>query len=495
MSRLNLSAWALAHQQMVMFLLLLLSIAGLLAYGKLGQKEDPEFTIKTMVVQASWPGSSAQQMAEQVTDKLEKKLQELAEIDYTTSYSKPGATQIKVNLREATPPAAVPGVWYQVRKKLGDIQHTLPQGVRGPYFNDEFGDTFGNLYALTGDGFSYAEMKAFADAARNEFLRVADVNKVDFVGAQDERVYVEASNAKLASLGIDPAVITSTLAATNTVESAGSVQTASEQVRLAVSGEFDSVESIRDIGIRASGRVFRLGDIAEVKRGFTDPASSKMRHNGAEAIGLAVSMRKGGDVIRLGRQLDETVRRVQRSLPVGVEIHAVSDQPRVVRESVHEFKKSLGEAVIIVLLVSFFSLGLRTGLVVALCIPLVLALTFLAMYLLGIELQRISLGALIISLGLLVDDAIIAVEMMALKLEQGWDRLRAATHAYTATAFPMLTGTLITAAGFLPVGFAKSGSGEYVFSLFQVVGISLVLSWIVAVLFTPYIGFKLLREH
>jgi len=495
MSRINLSEWALKHQQMVLFLLVLLSVAGFLAYGRLGQKEDPEFTVKTMIVQAYWPGSSARQMADQVTDKLEKKLQEIAQIDYTSSYSKPGVTQIKVNLREATPAAAVPDVWYQVRKKLGDIQHTLPQGARGPYFNDEFGDTFGNLYALTGDGFGYAELRDFADAARNEFLRVADVNKVELTGAQDEKIYVEASNAKLASLGIDPQIIASTLAATNTVAAAGTVQTASEAVRLTVSGEFESVESIRNIGIRAGERVFRLGDIAEVKRGVVDPASSKMRFNGAEAIGLAVSMRKGGDVIRLGAELDQTVKRVRASLPVGVEIHAVSDQPRVVKESVHEFKKSLAEAVLIVLLVSFFSLGWRTGLVVALCIPLVLALTFLAMYLLDIELQRISLGALIIALGLLVDDAIIAVEMMALKLEQGWDRFRAATYAYTATAFPMLTGTLITAAGFVPVGFAKSGAGEYVFSLFQVVGISLVLSWIVAVLFTPYIGFKLLHEH
>jgi multidrug efflux pump len=495
MSRVNLSEWALNHQQMIVFLLLLCTVGGILAYGKLGQKEDPEFTVKTMVVQAYWPGSSAQQMAEQVTDKLEKKLQEIAEIDYTSSYSKPGATQIKVNLRDDTEPSAVGQVWYQVRKKLGDIEHTLPQGVRGPYFNDEFGDTFGNLYAITGDGFGYAELRDFADAARNEFLRVADVNKVELTGAQDEKIYVEASNAKLASLGIDPALIASTLASTNTVDAAGTVQTTSEQVRLTVTGEFDSVDSIRNIGIRAGDRVFRLGDIADVKRGVVDPATSKMRFNGQEAIGLAVSMRKGGDVIRLGAELGKTVRHVQANLPVGVEIHPVSDQPRVVQESVHEFKKSLAEAVAIVLVVSFFSLGMRTGLVVALCIPLVLALTFLVMYMLDIELQRISLGALIIALGLLVDDAIIAVEMMALKLEQGWDRFRAATYAYTATAFPMLTGTLITAAGFLPVGFAKSGSGEYVFSLFQVVGISLVLSWIVAVLFTPYIGFKLLREH
>ena len=493
--KLNLSEWALKHQQMVVFLLLLLSIAGVLAYGRLGQKEDPEFTVKAMLVQAYWPGSSAQAMAEQVTDKLEKKLQEVAEIDYMMSYAKPGVTQITISLREDTPAAAVPDVWYQVRKKLGDIGHTLPQGIKGPFFNDEFGDTFGNLYAITGDGFGYVDLKDFADAARNEFLRVADVNKVELTGAQDEKIYVEASNAKLASLGIDPQLIASTLATTNAVVASGTVQTTTEQVRLTVSGEFDSVDAIRNIGIRAGERTFRLGDIADVKRGVVDPATSKMRFNGQEAVGLAVSMRKGGDVIRLGEQLSATVQRVQASLPVGVQIHAVSDQPRVVQESVHEFKKSLAEAVAIVLVVSFFSLGMRTGLVVALCIPLVLALTFLTMYFLDIELQRISLGALIIALGLLVDDAIIAVEMMALKLEQGWDKFRAATHAYTATAFPMLTGTLITAAGFLPVGFAKSGSGEYVFSLFQVVGISLVLSWIVAVVFTPYIGFKLLKEH
>jgi multidrug efflux pump len=490
----NLSEWALKHQQMIAFLLVLLSVSGLLAYLSLGQKEDPEFTIKTMVVQAYWPGSSAQQMADQVTDKLEKKLQEVAEIDYTSTYVKPGETQIKVNLREDVPPGRVPDVWYQVRKKMSDIRHTLPQGTQGPLFNDEFGDTFGNLYAITGDGFDYADLRRFADAARNEFLRVADVNKVDLVGKQEEKIYVETSTAKLASLGLDPALIASTLAQTNAVAAAGTVQTTGERVRLAVSGEFDSVERIRAIGIHAGQRTFRLGDIADVRRGFVEPAVSKMRFNGHESLGLAVSMRKGGDVIHLGKQLEETVRRIQSNLPVGVQIHAVSDQPRVVEHSVFEFKKSLAEAVAIVLAVSFLSLGMRTGLVVALCIPLVLAMTFLTMYLLGIELQRISLGALIIALGLLVDDAIIAVEMMALKLEQGWDKFRAATYAYTATAFPMLTGTLITAAGFLPVGFAKSGTGEYVFSLFQVVGISLVLSWIVAVLFTPYIGFKLLKE-
>ena len=495
MKRLNLSEWALGHRQMILFLILLFSITGFLAYNNLGQKEDPEFTIKTMVVQAGWPGSSAQQMADQVTDKFERKLQEVAEIDYTSTYVKPGETQIKINLREDTPPAKVPDVWYQIRKKIGDVKQTLPSGVQGPFFNDEFGDTFGNLYAITGDGVSLPDLRRFADAARNELLRVSDVNKVDLVGVQPEKIYIETSTAKLASLGIDPGLIASTLAQANAVAAAGTVETTAERVRLTVSGEFDSVEGIRSIGIQAGGRTFRLGDIADVHRGVIEPAVSKMRFDGHEAIGLAVSMRNGGDVIRLGTQLDESVARVQAHLPVGVQIHAVSNQPRVVEESVHEFKKSLGEAVVIVLAVSFLSLGVRTGIVVALCIPLVLAMTFLAMYLMGIDLQRISLGALIIALGLLVDDAIIAVETMALKLEQGWDRFRAATYAYTATAFPMLTGTLITAAGFLPVGFAKSGSGEYVNSLFLVVGLSLILSWIVAVLFTPYIGFMLLKEH
>jgi multidrug efflux pump len=491
----NLSEWALKHKQMIAFLLLLLSATGFYAYTSLGQKEDPDFTIKTMVVQAYWPGSSAQQIADQVTDKLEKKLQEVAEIDYTSTYVKPGETQIKVNLRENVSPKAVPDVWYQVRKKMGDIKHTLPDGTQGPFFNDEFGDTFGNVYAITGDGYSYEDLRRFAEAARNEFLRVSDVNKVDILGKQDEKIYVEISNAKLASLGLDPSLIITTLEQANAIAAAGTVQSTNEQVRLTVSGEFDTVENIRAIGIRAGQRTFRLGDIANVHRGFVEPAVSRMRFNGNDAIGLAVSMRKGGDVVHLGAQLEETVHRVQSSLPVGVQLHAISDQPRVVEHSVHEFKKSLAEAVIIVLVVSFLSLGVRTGIVVALSIPLVLALTFLTMYILGIELQRISLGALIIALGLLVDDAIIAVEMMALKLEQGWDKFRAATYAYTATAFPMLTGTLITAAGFLPVGFAKSGTGEYVYSLFQVVGIALILSWIVAVVFTPYIGFMLLKEH
>jgi multidrug efflux pump len=491
----NLSRWALAHPQFVLFLMLLFAAGGVYAWRHLGQMEDPTFTVKAMVVQAQWPGATADQVAQQVTDRIERKLQEVAEVDYLTSFSKPGVSQITVTLREAVPAKDVPEVWYQVRKKIADIQGTLPEGVRGPSFNDEFGDTFGNLYAFTADGFSYADVRKFVDQARDEFLRVPDVSKVQYIGVQDEKIFVEASSAKLASMGVDPRLIADALQKTNALVPAGIVQAGMQRVAIKATGEFDSVESIADIGVDANGKTLRLGDIARVYRGYTDPVESKMHFDGKDAIGLAIAMRDGGDVIRMGRDLDAAVARVQAAMPVGVEIHAVSNQPAVVHESVHEFTKSLGEAILIVLAVSFLSLGWRTGIVVALSIPLVLAMTFLAMYALGIDLQRISLGALIIALGLLVDDAIIAVEMMALKLEQGWDRTRAASFAYTATAFPMLTGTLITAAGFLPVGLAKSGAGEYTISIFQVVGIALMLSWLVAVLFTPYLGFKLLPER
>ena len=495
MESFNLSRWALQHKQFVLFLMLLVGLGGVYSYLHLGQMEDPSFTVKAMVVQANWPGAGADEMAQQVTDRIERKLQEVAQIDYTSSYSKPGVAQITISLREETPAADVPEVWYQIRKKLGDMKSELPQGVQGPFYNDEFGDTFGNLYAFTSDGFDYAELRRFVDQARDEFLRVGDVSKVQYIGVQDEKVFVETSSAKLSSLGIDPRIIEDALRNTNGVVPAGIVEAGEQRVALRITGEFDSVEAIADIGIQANGRNFRLGDVARVYRGFVDPVSSKMHYDGKDAIGLAIAMRDGGDVIRMGRDLDAAVARVRAALPVGVEIHAVSNQPAVVAESVHEFTKSLAEAIVIVLVVSFLSLGWRTGIVVALSIPLVLAMTFLVMYALGIDLQRISLGALIIALGLLVDDAIIAVEMMALKLEQGWDRVRAATHAYTATAFPMLTGTLITAAGFLPVGLANSSAGEYTISIFQVVGIALILSWLVAVLFTPYLGYKLLPEH
>ena len=494
MGNFNLSGWALRHQSFVLFLMLLFGAAGIYAYLHLGQMEDPSFTVKAMVIQARWPGATANDVALQVTDRLEKKLQEIAELDSLVSFSKPGESQITLTLREEVPSKRVPDVWYQVRKKLGDIKQTLPEGVQGPMYNDEFGDTFGNLFAFTSDGFDYADLRRFVDQARDEFLRVPDVSKIQYLGVQDEKIFVEVSNAKLASLGLDPRLIEQTLRDTNGVEPAGVVESGAQRIALRGTGEFDSVAAIADIGIQANGRSFRLGDVAHVYRGFVDPAQSKLHYDGKEAIGLAIAMRDGGDVIKLGRNLQAAVARVRAALPVGVEIHAVSDQPAVVQSSIHEFTRSLGEAIVIVLAVSFLSLGWRTGIVVALSIPLVLALTFLCMYALGIDLQRISLGALIIALGLLVDDAIIAVEMMALKLEQGWDRVRAATFAYSTTAFPMLTGTLITAAGFMPVGLAKSSAGEYTISIFQVVGIALMLSWLVAVLFTPYLGYKLLPE-
>lgn len=491
----NLSEWALKHQPFVRFLLLLLGVAGVWSYQQLGRKEDPEFTFKAMLVQTYWPGATSRQVAEQVTDRLEKTLQEIAEIDYTRSYSRAGESQITISLLDSVRAEAVPAVWYRVRKKLGDVQHTLPRDVRGPFFNDEFGDTYGNVYAITWDGFSYADAKEFADTARYEFLQVPDVMKVAFLGEQEERIYVEASAAKLASLGIDPARIVETLNATNAVEAAGRVDGSAERVHVRVSGEFDSLDAIRGMGIEAGGRTFRLGDVATVTRGYVDPPASKVRFQGREALGIAVSMREGGDVLRMGERLDATVERLRAHAPVGIEIHAVSDQPRVVRDSIDEFVHSLVEAIVIVLVVSFASLGMRAGLVVALSIPFVLAMTFAGMHVLDIDLQRISLGALIIALGLLVDDAIIAVEMMALKLEQGWDRVKAATYAYTSTAFPMLTGTLITAAGFLPIGLARSNAGEYTYSMFQVVGLALLLSWVVAVVFTPYLAYRLLPSR
>jgi len=494
MSGMNLSAWALKHQQFILFAIIVLFIGGAYSYLHLGQEEDPGFTVRSMVVQAYWPGATIDQMQDQVTDKLEKKLQSVAEIDFIKSYVEADQTQLTITLRDDVPPSDISQAWYQVRKKIGDIKYTLPQGVQGPFFNDEFGTTFGNIYAITADGFSYAQMKDFADTARNAFLHVSDVDQVNILGSQDQRIYIEYSNAKLATLGINPDQIVATLKLVNGVGPAGIIQTRAEQIQLRVSGDFQSVQSIRNIGIYVNNHMFRLGDVADVKRGYVDPPTLKMFFNGKPVVGLAISMRSGGDVLKLGKQLAATAAQLQSQFPVGVQINTVSDQPRVVKAAVGEFTDSLYEAVGIVLLVCFLSLGLRTGFVVALCIPFVLAVTFLVMYLLGIDLQRISLGALIIALGLLVDDAIIAVEMMVLKLEEGWSHVRAATFAYTATAFPMLTGTLITVVGFLPVAIAKSGSAEYTRSLFEVVGISLIVSWFVAVLVTPYLGYKLLPD-
>ncbi|MCP5334368.1 MAG: efflux RND transporter permease subunit [Oceanospirillaceae bacterium] len=490
----NLSAWAITNEPLVRYLFVLLLLLGVVAYGQLGQSENPKFTFRTMVVKVLWPGATAKEVEQQLTDKLEKKLQELPHLEHLRSYSKQGESFIYVDLAGATPPELMPQLWYQVRKKIGDLSGQLPQGIVGPFFNDEFGDTFGSIYAFTSDGFTHAQVREYVKAIRHELLAVPAVNKVQLIGVVPEKIYMEWDNAKLSSLNISPAAIIQALQTQNSVLPAGVFETDNEKVYVRVSGEFTSVQSIENTLVDYRGRSLRIGDIARVYAGYEDPAEQTMRFDGQDAIGLAISMQDGGDVIKLGKALDEAMARITEDLPLGIDVHQVSNQPRVVEDSIKEFVKVLIEAVVIVLLVSFFSLGFRTGLVVAISIPLVLAITFLLMKFFGIELQRISLGALIIALGLLVDDAMIAVEMMVIKLEQGWTRFKAATFAFESTAFPMLTGTLITAAGFLPVGAAKSAAGEYTFSLFAVVVIALLVSWVVAVIFTPYIGYKILPK-
>ena len=500
--RLNLSRWALEHIPFIRYLIVVLLLGGIMSYSKLGQDEDPPFTFRAMVIRAYWPGSSSVQMAEQVTDKLEKKLQETPFVDKIRSYSKPGETLIILELRESTPPKEVQQVWYQVRKKIGDMRSTLPAGVMGPLFNDEFGDTYGSIFALSTDGFTYAEVKDYADFVRQQLLAVPTVSKVELYGMQDEKLYIEFSSKKFGQLGIPFEAVVAQINAQNAVEGSGVLVTPTDNLQVRVSGALMTPKDLENLPLRANGNSFRLGDFAKVTRAYQDPPRDKMRYNGKEVIGLGISMEKGGDIIELGRHLDAAAAKIKAKLPVGIELERVADQPRAVSSSVNEFLKVLAEAVMIVLAISFIALGLHTkplridvrpGLVVALTIPLVLAATFLAMQILGIDLHKISLGALIIALGLLVDDAIIAVEMMVRKMEEGLSRFDAATFAYTSTAMPMLTGTLITAAGFLPIGFAKSAAGEYTFSMFSVNALALLISWFAAVLFTPYLGYVLLR--
>ena len=495
MTRFNLSEWALRNQPLLRYFIVLLALIGVWSYMGLGQSEDPPFTFKVMVVQTRWPGATAAEITEQDTEKIEKKLQEIPELDYLRSYSRPGESQVFVVAKDSVPSTRMPEIFYQVRKKIGDIRYTLPPGIQGPFFNDEFGDTFGNIYALTGDGYTDAQLRDYAERLKLELLRVPDVAKVDLIGLQDEKIYIEVSNAKLATLGVSFDQVQRVLEAQNAITPSGSFETDSDRIYLRPSGAFASVDAIRDISIRANERLFRLGDVATVRRGYTDPPQPRMRYNGKNALGIAVSMRAGGDIIELGNHLDEAATHLTKTLPVGLDFERVADQPRAVARSVGEFVDTLAIAVGIVLLVSFFSLGLRPGLVVALSIPLVLAMTFAAMKYFGIDLHKISLGALVLALGLLVDDAIIAVEMMAIKMEQGFDRAKAAAFAYTSTAFPMLTGTLITAAGFLPIATAKSGVGEYTRSIFEVVTIALLISWFAAVVLIPYLGYKLLPEQ
>src|SRR5687768_17344796 len=490
----NLSEWALRNRSLVLFAMVVLAIVGIFGYQRLGQSEDPPFTFKIMVVRTLWPGATAEEVARQVTDRVEKEVMETGRYEFVRSYSRPGESLVMLMSKDSMVSSELPQLWYDVRKKVGDIRHTLPQGVVGPFYNDEFGDTFGNIYALQGDGFDYATLKDYAERLELELRRVPDVGKIELVGLQDEKIWIELSNTKLATLGVPLEQVQQAIDQQNAVAPASLFETGSDRVQLRVSGQFDSVEQIADFPIRVGDRSFRLSDVADIRRGFADPAAPRMRFMGENAIGIAVSMRAGGDIIRLGDRLDAEFARLQQQLPVGMTLKKVSDQPKAVRSSVAEFMRVLTEAVVIVLLVSFFSLGFRTGLVVALSIPLVLAMTFAAMHYFGIGLHKISLGALILALGLLVDDAIIAVEMMAVKLEQGYDRIRAAAFAYTSTAFPMLTGTIITAAGFLPIATAASSTGEYTRSIFQVVVIALLISWIAAVVLIPYLGDKLLPD-
>ncbi|WP_374494118.1 efflux RND transporter permease subunit [Zoogloea sp.] len=492
--RFNLSEWALRHQPLVRYLIVALALVGVLSYQKLGQSEDPPFTFKVMVVRTDWPGASAREVEEQLTDRIEKKLQEVPYVDTIRSYSRPGESVVLFVAKDSTPAREVPEVFYQVRKKIGDIRGSLPGGIRGPYFNDEFGDVFGNIYALTGDGFNYAQLKAESDRIRAELLRVPGVAKVDLIGEQEQRIYVELSNTKLATLGLDVQTVTDALARQNAVAPGGYFETRDERIYLRPSGAYDTVEAIRETRIRAGGREFRIGDIATVARGFVEPPAPRFRFRGQDALGLGVSMAKGGDIIALGRDLKTTAASIQARLPVGMELAEVASQPVAVQRSISEFVRSLAEAVIIVLVVCFFSLGLRTGLVVALSIPLVLGVTFFGMRLFDVGLHKISLGALILALGLLVDDAIIAVEMMLVKMEQGWERSKAAAFAYTSTAGPMLSGTLITVAGFLPIATAQSSTGEYTRSIFQVNAIALLASWLAAVVVVPYLGYVLLPD-
>jgi multidrug efflux pump len=492
--RFNLSEWALRNRQMVLYLMILLAAVGALSYTKLGQSEDPPFTFKAMVIRTLWPGASAEEVSRQVTDRIEKKLMETGDYERIVSFSRPGESQVTFVARDSLVSARLPELWYQIRKKISDIRQNLPTGVQGPFFNDEFGTTFGNIYALTGKGFDYAVLKDYADRIQIQLQRVKDVGKVELLGLQDEKIWIELSNVKLATLGLPMQSVQQALEAQNAVVAASFFETPSERVQLRVTGRFQTVDEIRSFPIRVGDRTFRISDLADVRRGFNDPPAPQMRFMGQDAIGLAVAMKDGGDILVLGRALEGEFARLQNNLPAGMQLRKVSDQPAAVKTSVGEFVQVLAEALGIVLLVSFFSLGVRTGMVVALAIPLVLAMTFACMYYLGIGLHKISLGALVLALGLLVDDAIIAVEMMAIKMEQGYDRLKAASFAWTSTAFPMLTGTLITAAGFLPIATAQSSTGEYTRSIFQVVTIALIASWIAAVVFVPYLGARLLPD-
>ncbi len=489
----NLSELALKNKAIVWYFIVIVAIAGVFSYMKLGRMEDPAYTVRQMVVTVAWPGATAQQMQDQVTDKIEKKLQDTPNLDYIKSYSSPGQAVIYVNLTDQAPADSIRSTWHEVRNLTEDMKKELPEGVYGPYYNDRFDDVYGSVYAITGDGYSYEELRQKAEKIRRIMLGIQDVSKVEIIGEQSEKVYIEVANAKLAELGIAPTVIANAVKGQNAMTPAGMVDTKSDNVYLRISGVFEDVEAIRNLPINANGRVFRLGDIATVERRYTEPSDPKMYYNGKPAVGIALSMKTGGNILTLGDNLEKLQASVKQDLPAGMEIHQVSDQPKVVKDSISDFVNTLREAIIIVLVVSFLSLGLRTGLVVAFCIPLVLTGVFCVMEIAGIDLHKVSLGALIIALGLLVDDAIIAVEMMSVQLEKGLDRLSAACYAFKATAKPMLTGTLVTCAGFIPVAFADGAASEFCKSLFPVILAALLLSWIVSVMVAPLFGYYLIK--
>lgn len=494
MQRFNVSHWAVTHQALVLFLMIMLSAGGILSYFNLGRAEEPDFTVKVMIVSAQWPGATTEEMQRQVADPIEKVLQEIPYFDKVRTYSRPGSTYMQVQFKDDTPPKEVPGLFLRVRNRVGDVRAGLPAGVLGPFFNDDFADVSSTLYMLTGDeGVTPRTLKDEAEIIRQRLLRVPDVAKVVFFGEQAERIYVEFSHAKLATLGITPEAIFNSISRQNAVTPAGRFESAADQIYLRVDGALDGTDAVADVPIAAAnGRQFRLGDIATIRRGPVDPPSFVVRQQGVPALGIGVVMVKGANVLALGENLHETIAAVRADLPVGLQLAQIADQPQIVKESVDEFVRVFIEALVIVLGVSFLSLGWRTGIVVACAVPLVLAITMMVMDLMGLSLQRVTLGALIIALGLLVDDAIIAVEMMVVKMEQGFDRISAASFAWTSTAFPMLTGTLVTAAGFMPVGLSRSSTSEYAGGIFWVVAIALLVSWVVAVVFTPYLGVRLL---
>ncbi len=491
----NLSEWALKHQSFVWYLMFVALLMGVFSYFNLGREEDPSFTIKTMVIQTKWPGATQEETLKQVTDRIEKKLEELDSLDYVKSYTRPGESTVYVYLRDTTSAKDIPEIWYQVRKKIDDIRGQFPQGIQGPGFNDEFGDVFGSVYAFTADGLTMRQLRDYVEQARAEIRNVPELGKIEMVGQQDEVIYLNFSTRKLAALGIDQRQVVDSLQSQNAVTPAGVIEAGPERISVRTSGQFASEKDLAEVNLKLNDRFYRLADIADISRGYVDPATPEFRFDGKPAIGLAIAMQKGGNVQEFGKALHKRIDELTADLPVGVGVHTVSDQAVVVEEAVGGFTSALFEAVIIVLVVSFISLGVRAGLVVACSIPLVLAMVFVFMEYSGITMQRISLGALIIALGLLVDDAMITVEMMVTRLEMGETREQAATFAYTSTAFPMLTGTLVTVAGFVPIGLNASSAGEYTFTLFAVIAVAMLVSWVVAVFFAPVIGVHILSAN